>query len=125
MMTKINKAKIFQILGTVLLSVVVFLLSFGIYRMTHIRTYEVDTLQSENLKSYTKEEIKTYNGTVPGKQILLGLNGYVYDVTPGEEFYKTGGPYHYLAGRDASRELNLIGGEIIKRKYKIVGRLTQ
>lgn len=75
------------------------------------------------LPKFTKTELKKYNGTNPSLPIYLVLDGYVYDVTKGSEFYKVGGAYHYLAGKDSSFELHMVGGDIIKRKYPVIGRL--
>jgi predicted heme/steroid binding protein len=70
--------------------------------------------------------LQQYDGTNPDKPVYLGLNGFVYDITPGRaDFYDPGQPYHFIAGRDSSQELNMVGGEIIRRKYKIVGRLVK
>lgn len=71
------------------------------------------------------DELKGYDGTVENRPIYLAYEGYVYNVTEGKEFYKPGGVYHSLAGRDATKELDFAGGSIIKKKYPIVGRLSQ
>lgn len=76
------------------------------------------------LTKFTASELARYDGTDPSLPIYLGLNGYVYDVTAGKSFYEPGGGYHFLVGRDASVELNQIGGDIIVRKYPAVGILT-
>lgn len=78
----------------------------------------------QNLKIFTLQELGRFNGTEPKLPIYLSLDGNIYDVTKGKEFYKVGGPYHYLAGKDSSIELHLVGGDIIKRKYPIVGKLS-
>jgi predicted heme/steroid binding protein len=78
---------------------------------------------TSNLTVYTLDELKQYDGTDPQKPIYIAMNGYIYDVSAGRSFYETGGSYHYLAGKDSSQELNLIGGDIIKRKYPVVGIL--
>jgi predicted heme/steroid binding protein len=80
------------------------------------------TVQSK-IKLFTVQELSRYDGVNPKLPIYLALDGYVYDVSKGREFYKVGGPYHDLAGRDASKELHLVGGGIIKRKYPIIGKL--
>lgn len=51
----------------------------------------------------TDEELAAYDGSDPSKPIYLGLNGTIYDVTPGRHFYGPGGGYHFFAGRDAAR----------------------
>lgn len=74
-------------------------------------------------KVFTSQELSKYDGTDPSLPIYLALDGDVYDVSPGKEYYKLGGSYHILAGKDASEQLHFAGGSIIKRKYKIVGKL--
>jgi len=74
--------------------------------------------------TFTSDELKKYDGSNPYLPIYIALDGNVYDVSSGRKYYETGGPYHYLAGKDSSKELNLIGGDIIKRKYKIIGKLV-
>lgn len=76
-----------------------------------------------NLPQLTREELKTFDGTDPNKPIYLALDGLVYDVTPGKEFYQVGGSYHDLAGKDSSGPLRIFGGSIIKKKYKVIGTL--
>lgn len=78
---------------------------------------------ASDLPKFTLEKLQTFDGTNPDKPIYLAMDGLVYDVTPGKEFYQTGGPYHDLAGKDASGPLHLVGGSIIKRKYKVIGKL--
>lgn len=83
----------------------------------------VKSIDDSSLEVYNASDLQQYDGTDPNKPILIGLNGYVYDVSEGREYYKIGGSYHFLAGKDSSKELNMIGGEIIKKKYPIVGIL--
>lgn len=84
---------------------------------------KLNNIEIEKLKSYSIDELTKYNGTDASKPIYIGLNGYLYDVTQGRKFYEKGGTYNYLAGKDSSKELNLIGGEIIKQKYPVIGIL--
>jgi len=74
---------------------------------------------------FTPKYLATFSGVDSKKPIYIALNGLVYDVSEGREFYALGGAYHDLAGKDSSKELNLFGGEIIKRKYPIVGKLVK
>jgi predicted heme/steroid binding protein len=74
---------------------------------------------------YTEVDLSKYDGTNADLPIYIALNGDVYDVSEGRGFYEPGGTYHYLAGRDSSKELNMIGGTIIANKYPIVGVLTK
>ena len=94
------------------------------WTISQSRAIDSKTVNSqESLKILTLEYIKEFNGTDDTKPIYIGMNGLVYDVSAGREFYKADGPYHYLAGKDSSTELNLVGGSIIKRKYPVIGRL--
>ncbi|KAH9840811.1 cytochrome b5 [Rhodofomes roseus] len=53
-------------------------------------------------KTYTPKTLEPFNGE-DGKRILLAINGIVYDVTAGRNFYGPQGMYANFAGRDASR----------------------
>jgi predicted heme/steroid binding protein len=77
------------------------------------------------LRPYTSAELALYNGTDPGKPTLLAMDGYVYDVSTGREsYYGPGKPYHLLAGADASALLHIAGGDIVAKKYTVVGILA-
>lgn len=82
-----------------------------------------ETVLPNQLESYTLTELAKYNGSDRALPIYIGLNGLVYDVSSGKKFYEQGGTYNWLAGKDSSKDLNLIGGDIIKRKYPVVGIL--
>jgi len=75
------------------------------------------------LKNFTVDELKKFDGTSDNLPIYMAYNSDVYDVSAGREFYKVGGPYHDLAGKDSTSDLNIAGGGIIKVKYKIIGKL--
>lgn len=51
----------------------------------------------------TDDELKAYDGSDPAKPIYLAINGTIYDVSNGRNFYGPGGSYHFFAGADASR----------------------
>jgi len=57
------------------------------------------------LKGFTLEELKPFNGATSATPVYMGVNGKVYDVSRGRNFYGPGGPYENFAGRDASRGL--------------------
>jgi len=84
----------------------------------------VNSNSPSNLPKFSQSMLSKYNGDDPNTSIYIGLNGYVYDVTSGKDFYKTGAAYHDLAGKDSSKLLNVIGGDIIKRKYPVIGQLS-
>ena len=75
----------------------------------------------DNLPTYTSASLAAYNGERNDLPIYVALDGYVYDVTAGKSYYLPGGTYHSIAGKDASGELHLFGGNIIKEKYPVVG----
>lgn len=54
-------------------------------------------------KTYTISELSAYNGTAQSLPILLSVNGTVFDVTAGRDFYGPKGRYHIFAGHDYSR----------------------
>lgn len=87
------------------------------------RVKPIDRVEnSQELPVFTKEQLAKYNGVKPDMPIYLALDGWVYDVTPGKEYYQVNGSYHDLAGKDSSRELHIAGGGIIQKKYKIIGK---
>jgi predicted heme/steroid binding protein len=79
--------------------------------------------QRETLRDFTANELSQYDGASTTLPIYIGLDGYVYDVTEGRRFYAPGAVYHYLAGKDSSKSLHIMGADIIKQKYPIIGIL--
>ncbi|KAI9276532.1 cytochrome b5-like heme/steroid binding domain-containing protein [Sporodiniella umbellata] len=55
-------------------------------------------------KNYTPISLLSNDGN-NGTAILMAVNGSVYDVSGGQNFYGPGGPYANFAGHDASRGL--------------------
>lgn len=53
-------------------------------------------------QTYTPKSLVKYDGK-DGGRILLAINGMVFDVTTGRNFYGPDGMYGNFAGRDASR----------------------
>lgn len=51
---------------------------------------------------YTPKTLEPFSGK-DGGRILLAINGIVFDVTAGRNFYGPNGMYGNFAGRDASR----------------------
>lgn len=96
---------------------------------------------------WKEEELAQYDGSDPDGPILLGVDGTVFNVWKGRNFYGPGGEYHVMAGRDATRLLakNSLEEEseedaikplniaekatlegwywIFKGKYEVVGKL--
>mmetsp|Transcript_32929 Transcript_32929/g.72642 ORF Transcript_32929/g.72642 Transcript_32929/m.72642 type:complete len:237 (-) Transcript_32929:59-769(-) len=54
---------------------------------------------------WKEEELAQYDGSDPDGPILLGVDGTVFNVWKGRNFYGPGGEYHVMAGRDATRLL--------------------
>jgi len=57
------------------------------------------------IRNFTLKELRVFNGNDPKTPILIGVQGRVYDVSRGAQFYGPGGAYGNFAGRDASRAL--------------------
>ncbi len=102
----------------IIIILVVILIINVIYILIPIKT-DIPEIY-KNLPQISQAEMAKHDGS-NDSPIYIALNGLVYDVTAGKEFYASGGPYQYLAGRDSSKELNLIGGNIIKQKYPVIG----
>ena len=56
-----------------------------------------------SLPAYDLETLRRYNGSDDSLPILLGLKGFVFDVTKGSKFYGPGTTYSHFAGRDVTR----------------------
>jgi len=54
---------------------------------------------------WTLHEIARYTGSDPELPILTAIDGEVYNVWRGSEWYGPEGPYHSIAGRDSTRFL--------------------
>lgn len=74
---------------------------------------------NQSLPVFTEEDLLPHSGISPMLSIYLGLDGYVYDMSSGREYYGTGGRYHYLACKDSSFLLRIMGSGIIKLKYPV------
>jgi predicted heme/steroid binding protein len=56
--------------------------------------------EGDTVTTYTLDELAKYDGVVnPGSPILIGVDGTVFDMTLGKDFYGPGGPYEAFAGR--------------------------
>lgn len=51
----------------------------------------------------TDEQLRAYDGSNPKEPIYLAVNGTIFDVSTGRQFYGPGGSYHFFAGADATR----------------------
>lgn len=128
--TELIKSKRIQYsVGLTLALVLVGGLAFGAYYFSYrqeqnqnISQKEAEALSNPEIQTFAESDLAEFNGDDPDKPIYLGLDGFVYDVTSGADFYAEGGGYHYLAGKDSTEEL-IFGAEIIKDKYPIIGVL--
>lgn len=77
--------------------------------------------EEETLLSFNTETLAPYNGEDPSLPIYIAFEGLVYDVTPGRKYYEAGASYNFLAGTDGTTLLKVIGGDIIKKKYTVIG----
>ena len=113
---------------SILILIVFFLIvASGSFFLSNSRNnnLQASSQSTDLLRQFTSDEIKPFDGTDENKPIYIAYNGLVYDVSAGREFYRLSGPYHYLAGRDSSIELNIAGGGIIKNKYPVVGQYVK
>ncbi|XP_041927264.1 neudesin [Alosa sapidissima] len=65
-------------------------------------TLKKETL-SRPVRLITEEELENYNGSQDGQPIYMAINGVVFDVTTGKDFYAKGAPYNALVGKDSTR----------------------
>lgn len=107
------------LLGVTLLVLSMYVPIFG----TQKESVPILSEEDKALPVFTEGDLRTYDGTDPTLPIYIGLDGYVYDVTLGKEYYAPGGRYHDLAGKDSSQALRFMGGDIIKEKYPKIGIL--
>lgn len=99
----------------VLLALLVLFLTF--------KSYTVNS--ASEFPTLNASQLAIYNGVDLSKPVYIAYDGLIYDVSSGRnDYYNVGKPYHHLAGRDSTVELNLVGGTIIKSKYKIVARYS-
>mgnify|MGYP001570474240 CR=1 FL=1 len=104
---------------TILSSIGILLLASIAYYFLFLHVSKPRTVP-DDLPKYAAAALARYNGENGNLPIYIALDGYVYDVTAGKSFYVPGGTYHSIAGKDASRELHMFGGDVIKQKYPIV-----
>lgn len=96
-----------------------------VFDVIFLNLQQTKTVAAPRLPVYSTELLSQYDGTDPSKPILIALDGLVYDVSAGRNsYYAPGKPYHLLVGRDASALLHIAGGDIIRKKYPVVGRVS-
>jgi predicted heme/steroid binding protein len=83
-----------------------------------------DHADDASLPQFTANDLSQYDG-IHNEKIYLGYHCIVYDVSEGkDQYYGEGKGYHYLVGRDATKQLEIFGGDIIESKYPKVGYIT-
>lgn len=118
MMMKKTTAKMKTIIKIASITIAILILSLTLFNLND----NVITAMESGLPVFTKTTIQSFDGSDTNKPIYIAYEGYVYDVSPGRnEYYNIGKDYNYLTGKDSTAELNIVGGSIIKKKYKIVG----
>lgn len=76
------------------------------------------------LPTYTTTSLAQFNGEDLALPIYIAFDGDVYDVSSGRKFYGPEGTYHFLAGSDGTSLLKIMGGDIIKKKYPVIGTFS-
>lgn len=111
-------------LGQLILRAIYLLIIIGIFSYLYPHFHKIPQASLAENREFSPEALARYNGENPSLPIYLGLDGKVYDVTSGKQYYMPGASYHYLAGRDASIDLHavLVAG-LVKMKYPVVGTL--
>mmetsp|Transcript_3855 Transcript_3855/g.9250 ORF Transcript_3855/g.9250 Transcript_3855/m.9250 type:complete len:156 (+) Transcript_3855:50-517(+) len=56
-------------------------------------------------RDWYEADLQPYDGSDPEKPLLVGIDGEVFNVWRGWDFYGHGAPYNSFAGRDATRFL--------------------
>lgn len=83
------------------------------HRLAEHRNFEAKQMERERRArlepkiSWDSAAVAMYDGNLDpeGGPILIALDGYVYNVWKGRNFYGLGGPYSIFAGKDATRLL--------------------
>ncbi|MCR4285709.1 MAG: hypothetical protein NUW00_02310 [Candidatus Kaiserbacteria bacterium] len=91
---------------------------------TPITTVNEESPAPTTLPAYTTASLAQFNGEDPTLPIYIAFDGDVYDVSSGRKFYGPEGTYHFLAGSDGTSLLKIMGGDIIKKKYPVIGTFS-
>lgn len=72
-----------------------------------VESADGEASETSELRTFTLEELRKYDGTDESLPILLAIGGKVVDVTTGAKFYGPGKMYHQFAGTACTRALTL------------------
>jgi predicted heme/steroid binding protein len=123
-MVKIKKMKRFYLLVSIIL---ILIGGFIVMKkqFTPCAQFRREHPEDASLPLFTSEQLSQYNG-VQNQKTYIGYHCVIYDVTEGkDQYYAEGRGYHYLVGRDATKQLEIFGGDIIESKYPKVGLIKE
>lgn len=101
------------------------LVGYKYFKESKCESIRSTNMTYQSLPTIDKTELSKHDG-IQDSTIYLGYHCIVYDVTRGkDEYYGEGKAYHYLVARDATKQLEIFGGDFIESKYTPVGILEQ
>ncbi|XP_013383370.1 neudesin [Lingula anatina] len=87
---------------------------------------EVDIPKSNSdLKIFTGEELKRFDGSDPSLPIYMAVKGVVFDVTTGSDFYGKGASYNVLVGKDSTRAVAKMSLDSADLNHDLTGLTDQ
>ena len=66
---------------------------------------------ADEMESFVKTDLRRYDGSDESRPIMMAIQGIVFDVSSGANFYSKAGPYNQLVGKDASLAVGLMSLE--------------
>lgn len=66
---------------------------------------------TDDVRSFVKADLRRFDGSDDTLPILMAIQGIVFDVSSGANFYSKAAPYNQLAGRDCSLAVGLMSLE--------------
>lgn len=112
--------------GVTLLIALVVVVGFGLYFNIIDSTAggaststDEGTIKSD-VRVFTLEDLKQYDGTIESNPLYLVVLNQVYDVTEGKQYYEKGQGYNIFVGKDSSRAF-VTGDFDPNKKHEIPG----
>ncbi|XP_062378915.1 neudesin isoform X2 [Sardina pilchardus] len=93
---------IFVMQGTTTIGLLILISTVSLVCLASDTTLKEAT-HSRPVRLITEEELEKYDGSQDGQPIYMAINGVVFDVTAGKDFYAKGAPYNALVGKDSTR----------------------